>query len=451
MTFEASLQGFDRDLGRADASWRSWRARPKVEHAADPLADFHHVAGLRGYEMLQRIVPIGADAEWKDALLVWLCVMTQRRVAVGLDIDWASAVRAPEVRTVLDSPQQVDWREGWRRVIVSRERAEANAWLAGLADRAPALAPIERQRRERRLEVARRLGLDHPLAKSLGVSIEALRAAAAAVLDSTSDLAASVGREDRARNRSTPSPLDAVFAALARDAPEGWPAHLGLRWLHGLFGKLGVGRALDVRLPSPVGAASFARALGSFGLSLRVTGPVPSLPFALARDPHPVDANRFELLFASLPASPVFQMRALGNVSRVAHAQARVLAKSALFEARAIAVRALLCDPIEIVRHDRFEELTSALLGAPLPRSFSLAWPEARGDEWARLLALVTAVPFVRELVDRFDVDWFANPRATQYLESRSALPARSPTLAADLDLRAGARELARRFEEALA
>jgi hypothetical protein len=163
-----------------------------------------------------------------------------------------------------------------------------------------------------------------------------------------------------------------------------------------------------------------------------------------------VDAHRFAFVFGSLPSSVAFQRRALGNGARVASAQARALAGAALFEARSVAVRSLLCDVLDFARPDVFEELTMKLFGAPLPGALCGAWPAARGDEWTRLQALLTSVPMLRELVGHFDVDWFANPRASQYLRARASAPARDPGDAAAIDAPAAAVDLARSFEEAL-
>jgi hypothetical protein len=96
---------------------------------------------------------------------------------------------------------------------------------------------------------------------------------------------------------------------------------------------------------------------------------------------------------------------------------------------------------------DAFEELAARVFGAPLPRALSGAFPSLRDDEPARFLALATALPLARDLVDRFDADWFRNPRAMPHLRALGALPAREEPIA----LEGAAASLARAFEEALA
>jgi hypothetical protein len=197
-----------------------------------------------------------------------------------------------------------------------------------------------------------------------------------------------------------------------------------------------------VRLEGPLGASTFARACGAFGAAFRASSGSPSLPFALARDPWFVPAHRFGAVFGALPASRAFQRRALGNVARIAEGQARVVARSLLLAARLDAVRLLA--PIA---RDRFEELTARVFGAPLPSPLAGAWPRRRDDESARFVGLVTAVDLHRELVDRFDDDWFANPRAVLHLRAVGSGPAFE---ALPEDLAPAVGRLARAFEEAI-
>jgi hypothetical protein len=233
--------------------------------------------------------------------------------------------------------------------------------------------------------------------------------------------------------------------AVGRDAPEGWPARLAPPWLEVLFGPFAKGLRLDLpALPAALGASSFARACASFGGALRVASASPSLPFALARDPHPVAVHRFAYLFGALPASSAFQRRVLGNGARVAEAQARALARTALLDARLRAVRALLPPS---PAPDLFEHLTHRLFGAALPPGLAGAWPDREDDGQARLVGLLTAQPLAAEMVDRFDLDWFANPRSVLHLRAIGSGPAREEPPA---DLAAPAAALARAFEGAL-
>jgi hypothetical protein len=278
-----------------------------------------------------------------------------------------------------------------------------------------------------------------------------LAAAAESLLARTEDLARDLLSKARRRAELTedpPAATDAIAIAMARDAPEGWPARLGSPWFDETFGPFTRGLKLGVLpLPDALGAASFARACATFGGALRAAGASPSLPFTLAREPEFTAVYRFACVFGALPASAAFQRRVLGNVARVADAQARVLARSALFEARLEAARFLLGGDRS---PDRFEEVTLRLFGEPLPRGLAGAWPPKPDDPRARLLGLVTAHALSDELVQRFDDDWFANPRAVLHLRSIASGPAREAPLDPGA-LAVATAALARAFEGALA
>jgi hypothetical protein len=449
---EGSLQAMDRDVAHADAAWTRWSSRLSSEAAEvvdeDPLAPWRHVAGARAYESLCAPAPSAADEPWRSALARWVYELTQRRVSREPLVAWALAADDRAAHLYLDRPSSISYKQAWKRAVIENERKVVAACLDAAAERGAAVAPFARAVAERRVEVARRLGLAHPYALATSLPHQALRALALQMLDATADLASDSMRRHK-RSSSAPDAVDALIAVRVPDAREGWPPRLTVRWLEGLFGALGKGLSLRVAVPSAVGASSFARALGAFGQAFRVAGSSRSLPFALAHDPFPVDAHRFGLVFAAIPASLAFQRRCLGNVTRIARSQARSLAEGALFAVRAIAVRALLVDEMEPAGRDLFEHLTAGLFGGPLAQGLRGAWPRAAFDEWTRLLALVTAAPLAEELVERFDEDWFMNPRAVPYLRARASAPARDPA-DAEAPPTTAVRHLAARLEQAL-
>jgi hypothetical protein len=175
-------------------------------------------------------------------------------------------------------------------------------------------------------------------------------------------------------------------------------------------------------MPTALGGASFLRAAFVWGHSLRLAGTAKSLPFVLARDPYPRDAFRFGAVLALAVADPLFQKKKLGLGARAAEPQARALRETLLFEARMHAMRFLLAVPVEIDA-GVFEELTARVFGAPLPRALRHAWPEPRICELARLDAVLLAHEFARDLVERFDEDWFANPKTGAHLAGIAAGP----------------------------
>jgi hypothetical protein len=252
-----------------------------------------------------------------------------------------------------------------------------------------------------------------------------LRGAARGLLDATEELALAFRKESRFEHDDAASVL---WEAGARDAGSGWPARLSTDWLKDVF--RGEPRELTLELgplPRPVGAASFARALTQFGFAVRVVMAPSSEPFALAREPAFVAAHRLGFLFGSLVADPEFHVRALGLSRGAARTQARSLVKTAVTEVRTIAVRVLLGDEAAFAPEDLYLEMTVRLFGSPLDERLRGAWPGPREDEPARLLGVLQTAALRRALRDRFDVDWFHNPRAWAHLRDQANGPAREP------------------------
>ena len=131
----------------------------------------------------------------------------------------------------------------------------------------------------------------------------------------------------------------------------------------------------------------------------------------------------------------------------MAGAQARVLARTALLEARLTAARLVLGDD-EAGPRDAFDDIAARLFGSPIDRRFNGVWPAARVDEPARWLALVQVPEMRASLRDRFDTDWFRNPRAWSDLRSQGARPAFEA--ADESSLESGGDALVRSFEHAL-
>ena len=242
-----------------------------------------------------------------------------------------------------------------------------------------------------------------------------------------------------------------ILDALAKDAGEGWPAHLTPRSLALTLGApsdFARGLRLQLQMPTAVAAASFARALESFGTAYRRTAASTStVPFALASDPYFVDAYRFGFAFGSLPTTVTYQRRGLALATRVAGAQARSLTKTALLRARSVALGALVRGAAAHPDDARFRELAHEVFGEGVPEELAGVFPRVRAgdDAEARLQALLTTLPFLHELRDTFDEDWFRNPQAWRFLRARASGPARAaeePT--------AAPKGLARAFEEAL-
>jgi hypothetical protein len=445
------LLGVDRDVARSAAAIERWRREQRTNPEAggdETLALVRHVASRATWAALGETSPSPADGPLRDALRQWVVALTQARIGAPAEAAWARAAAAATGHFEGEPPRRLNWRDAWRGVVAAPGAAEARVFLAAAASAAEALAAAARARASRRLEVARRFGFEHPWnALVPGVRPEALRSAARRLLDATEMISEEawrvVWREAGAGAAVT------LSRAVARDAGEGWPARLTPRWLQESFAP-GATRGLVVEigdLPQAQGASSFARALQAFGYALRL-GAGSRMPFALAREPGFVAAHRSGFVFAALTADPVWQSRVLGVGRRVALAQARVLARTALLDVRLSAARLLLGDEAAFAPQDLFDELGPRLFGGPLDSRLRGAWPAAQLDEPARFVALLQTLAMSTSLRERFDVDWFRNPRAWEHLRAQAASPARHQLETEALDGQVTA--LARAFEEAL-
>jgi hypothetical protein len=304
------------------------------------------------------------------------------------------------------------------------------------------VAAVRKERRERRFEAARRLGLAHPYALAGKSDVGAL---ARAFLDASEPLAVELLKVAQKRSEGRWHAASAIQSFLARDARDGWPAYLTQRWLDEVFKALAPRGADAGKLPQAIGGASFLRAAAAWGASWKTAGTPRSMPFALARDPYPVPAFRFGFAMAHVVAEPEFQRRLLELPARTAKAQARVLRGSMFHEARVTAARALFATE-EHVTPSMFEEIGARLFGAPLPPSMRDAWPDPRTPDPARLLALLGTRAFLADVVSRYDDDWFRNPKAGTHLTSLACGPAFDTDALPD----GAGQATARAFEEAL-
>jgi hypothetical protein len=449
------LLALDRDVARGASELARWRAAlvrdPEAHADEEPLEAVRHVAGKSTWDALGALAPSAVDAPLVDALRRWVFALTQARIGCSDDVARARGEAGPHGRFAGSEPRSVSWREAWRGVATSKTPGEARLWLDAAADAAPELASLARARAGRRVEVARRMGYEHPWAPVVPAPVDALRRLARRLLDATEELSRAVWLEDL---RGETGAAAILVAAMGRDAGQGWPARLGGRWIEETLAPGGRGLRVELpSLPAVLGAASFARGLAAFGFAARASltsgaAGKRTTPFSLAREPAFVAAHRFGFVLGALPADPQWQMRALGLGRRAALAQARVLARSALLDVRVHAARLLLGDDAAFAPSDLFDELGVRLFGAPLDARLRGAWPAARDDEPARLLGLVQSRSFGNALRDRFDVDWYRNPRAWAHLRAAAAGPAWEPADASSLEADAAA--VARALEDAL-
>jgi hypothetical protein len=362
-------------------------------------------------------------------LRAWVAELTLTRVLWADHARLAAAWHTPSipveqsgVSAFLGSP-----RELLRRLLADPAPGRRRVFADALAGGAAPVASAARRLADRRAEATRLLG---PGAARHTIPTEpptALLALAERVLADT----AAFGRDPGGDWD------EALAATLGRSAVDGWPARLNNRWLFDLFhhGPLLEGLRLELPpLPAALGAASFARALGSFGAALADADGPRSAPFALCRAPFDLRRARRAALFASLPADPVFTARALGVGRWRARDQAREVARALALSLRLDAARVLLGDALllpERQRDARFEERTYAALGVPLPVALSGVVPRLGPGDPTRLVGAILALGDRRRLVESFDEDWFQSPHAGLALREEDSVVPASPFVAA--------------------
>lgn len=445
----SDLISLDRDVARAVAQVEQWRSGlnedPEGRAEEDPFEGVRRASAKSTRDALLAYDVGVVQRPLRDALARWVSALVETRIGVPGEVELAVQANAACARFEGTEPRRVSWREAWRGLLSARTISEGQLWLDAASEAAPRIAHVRRDRASRRGEAARRLGAQDPWELFFPAPLESLRSCARRVLDVTDPVAEALRKEGPLGDRG---PAATILDALARGAGDGWPSRLSPSWLQRTFA--GLARDLPLRLgplPPALGAASFARALYAFGFALRIASTDLSTSFAIAREPAFVAAHRWGFLFASLAADPDFQQRVLGIGRRTAAAQGRMLARTALFDARLHAARIVLSGSDE-PPVDSFDEVGTRLFGRSLDGRLRGAWPWARDDEPARFVALLQAPGARSALVDRFDVDWYRNPRAWVHLREQGALPAWEPVDEKSLD--AATNALARAFEETL-
>jgi len=425
-------------------------AHPERAGDGDPWRIHRKISGKSVSDLLAARPPMAHETELVAALRVHVMALTVKRVTFETEVALAEKITEPLGIVDLGKPRKISWQEALRGVLVSPARPEAAAYLEALAECGPHVASAAREHRARRVEAAHRLG-EKGIHAYFPQGIAFARRAASALLDATEDVArdsvrSALRKKDDHHDRA--HAVDVIAIATARDAISGWPAHLNSRWLEDLFAAHVRGLAIVPSIPKLViGASSFARALGGFGYALGRAIAFASSPFVLGDDPYASSAHRVGVLFGGLTTSSTFYRRALGLGSDDAEKNARVLARSALIEARSRAARIVLGEG-DASSSSVFEEITFRVFGASLPSHLLGAWPMLHDDEPARFTAALEFPSISRSFVDRFDDDWFKNPRAFDSLRRGLPRPQEANDEAAAVQ---SARSFAREMERALA
>jgi hypothetical protein len=425
MSMDLAPHEIDQRIARAAGQWRgAARALRKAPDASRyNVLENHRAVTTRSMwqELGERTKdPILAAARSWVYSLVLERVVWPARVLVA-DALHAPAIEVPDLELARLSP-----RTAFDRILTDPESDRRRFYVHGYGRGAGALHDALFVMAERRAEGIRRLGIDDADAYEVPLDPPAaLGRLAERVLEVTEQFLPRGFRR-----------WDEVLAyGLGRDAGEGWPARLSLRWFTELFGTTGLLDGLVLPAIDPprlLGAVSFVRALALFGRVYAETDVSRSAPFVFIRSPFDLRVARRAALFGSLPIDPVFGVRTLGLGRTRATDQARQIARSLVITLRLDALRVLLRGMVLLssrVRKERFEELTAKALGVSIPVELAFVLPSLSSEDPTRFLGTLLAVSDRHTLVERFDEDWFRSPHAAHEIRSEQAeLPLKKDT-----------------------
>lgn len=415
MDFEWSPIEMDRQIARAFAQWRAWRARLEVAADAedDPLAYFRPILGL---SFFRRLGELPESDPLREPLRRWIYRLAEQRidhaVLTRLAQEWHLERPHPETpghraqtavglreRSLSDPPRREIWTRLWLEAAAPISAVSIDLW-------------------QRRREIARRMGLEGP--ESIESPGAGIREAARRVANAT---------RDRIRELRLGSLPAFIELALGRDVAGTWPGRLTPGHLLDFFRDGELLRSLDLEpsaLPASLGAASTQRALGSLGAAWLEALAPRDQPFVIAHDPYGLKRHQAAASFALLPLNDRFLTRHFDVPAHARTDAQRRLAQVALLElARAafrVELRARALEGESAFR-EAFRELAQRDLDLSLPpQAAGVVFPLGIEDE-QRFVGLLLAAHEHQRLVEVHDEDWFRNPRAIEQLRSEARLP----------------------------
>lgn len=442
------LDELDRMVKQAQGAMRHAHRRLMREGLAcenlpNPLERDHHTSRKDSWLELMELKhnPVAA------ALADWVYTLTLDRVLFRDMRRVALSLHEPVIELSEPSEEKISFYSLRQRWLSERDPKRARLWAAGLVQGASRISEAEHIFAERRAEAIRLLGAADPLA--IEIPCEPSSAAfrlSEALLTRTAEFC----------ERRSESTWDGfIRRSLARDADADFPARITARWLESLFERAGFASGLRLELdtlPASLGAASIVRALAQFGRALARAALPSGAPFSLALPPFDLRPARRAWLFGALPGDKVFLKRALGLGSDRAREQARKIARAMLISLRLWAARVLLRDTLRKepkARADAWQERSAWALGEAIPGALAGVLPRLSAYDACEFLGMLMSASDRRNFIERFDEDWFHNPKAAHALrEEQSLLPpsGRIP----EADLQAALSELVRAFEQAL-
>jgi len=384
-------------------------------HETDPgpLAAHRSQTSRERFEQLKNLPDALPN---KDALLRWHACLSIERVTWEDRVLAEMARQKPEHRIAELGEQPwsiraltvelIRTRDASKRTRVAHELAKAcgnaSAWAIEWA--------MQRHSAAHHLGIGELGWLEAPVN---GCYVSAI---VSQVLEATEDAAsASIGNDTGWEH--------AIWTGSATEAEHGWPAVLSPRWFRSVFDGWKVLRGVRID-PGPLcGAlcgASFARALARFGVAVhRGCAERACNSFSLAFRPFDMASASYGALFASLLASIPFLKRRLGLGSEAARHQAVSTGRSLLISLRTRAAQAAVASAgTRDATVDAHVTCTSRALRSSVPDETAAVVPRYDPQSPSRLCGALLASVLERELVNRFDDDWFDNPRAHEHLSA---------------------------------
>lgn len=417
MAMDLAPHDIDQRIARAAGQWR---AAARALRKAPQASRYNVLESYRAVTTRSMWLELAERA--KDPILAaarsWVYALVLERVGWPARVLVAEALHAPTMEVPDLEPARLSPRTTLDRVLTDPEADRRRFYVDAFVRGVGALRDASFVMAERRAEAIRKLGIDAPDALEVPLDpATSLERLAERVLQATAQF---VPRDFRR--------WDEVLAfGLARDAGEGWPARLSLRWFTELFASTGLLDGLVLPSfdpPKLLGAASFVRAFALFGRVYAETDVLRSAPFVFVRSPFDLRVARRAALFGTLPVDPVFGVRALGLGRTRARDQSRQIARALLVTLRMDALRVLLRGIALLsarARHERFEELTARAFGVSFPPELEFVVPNLGPGDPTRLLGTLLAISDRLSLVERFDEDWFRSPHAALAIRAEQA------------------------------
>ncbi len=391
--------------GRFIAALRSGSAQ---EHSFESLPSGLDGELLSNLDAARERDPLAMPLRrWAAALLLDHATLEQRR-------DVASALRVE--RHALDAPERAQLTLAQMRRYALVDGARRERWLAAYESRTSALQEAYFRYRERRAEHAQALAVD------VLPEADGYRRLLARVLEATRDAAAELRISTLAQF---------IERALGSELPGVYPNRLTPRSIAELFREGGWLQGLEPQapeLPELLAPSSLARALARFGAALHDAGANRGRPFVLAFDVQGLRRAEFSALLALLPLSAAFAQRRLELSRARVPDHARAAQRVLLLTLRSSAIRAelsLVASASADAYRRAFREWLPGELGFELNPSLAGA---LFVDDAApqRLHGLLVALEKHHGLTERYDEDWFRNPRAIEALRAELDEPPQS-------------------------